>query len=264
MAREAERLNEKYLHFMRTGRPFVHLKLATSLDGKIATRSGDSRWIAGKASRRRAHEFRHESDAILVGSGTVKLDDPLLTDRSGLIRRRPLTRVVLDETLQTTSQSQLAKTAEQAPVIIFASADAEKTKIHGLESCGVCVVRDASNGRDLLSVLEQLGRRSLQSVLVEGGATVAAKFLDAGLINKVTFFIAPLIIGGREATSAIAGTGAEKMVNAVQLEEVEVIQRGRDLEITGYPVQKRDEGGRLKNEGKRHGDTETRRHGNKN
>src|SRR3984893_3880503 len=97
LAREAERLNEKYLHFMRTGRPFVHLKLAVSLDGKIATRTGDSRWIAGEQARARAHEFRHEYDAIMVGAGTVALDDPLLTDRSGARRRRLLTRIVMDE-----------------------------------------------------------------------------------------------------------------------------------------------------------------------
>src|SRR6185312_8842682 len=103
LANEAAQLNERYLHFMRTGRPFVHLKLAVSLDGKIATRTGDSRWIAGEEARARGQQFRHESDAILVGAGTVKLDDPLLTDRSGLPRRRSLVRVVLDERMQTSS-----------------------------------------------------------------------------------------------------------------------------------------------------------------
>src|SRR5882762_108295 len=101
LAAEAERLNEKYLHFIRTGRPFVHLKLAVSLDGKIATRTGDSRWIAGPEARARAHELRHDCDAIMVGAGTVVIDDPLLTDRSGNARRRPLVRVVLDDRLRT-------------------------------------------------------------------------------------------------------------------------------------------------------------------
>ena len=112
MAREATQLNEKYFHFMRTGRPFVHLKLALSLDGKIATRTGDSRWISGEESRARAHELRHEYDAILIGAGTALADNPLLTDRSGKPRRRPLVRVLLDESLQTDPESQLAQTAK--------------------------------------------------------------------------------------------------------------------------------------------------------
>ncbi len=120
LAREAQKLNEKYLHFMRTGRPFVHLKLATSLDGKIATRTGDSHWITGVESRKQAHELRHEYDAILIGAGTVVADDPLLTDRSGKKRGRPLVRVVLDETLRISPDSQLVTTANESPVIVFA------------------------------------------------------------------------------------------------------------------------------------------------
>ena len=248
MAREAERLNEKYLHFMRTGRPFVHLKLATSLDGKVATRTGDSRWITGAESRMRVHELRHEYDAILVGAGTAIADDPLLTDRSGRPRRRPLTRVVLDEDLRLSPESQLAKTAAEAPVVVFASANAEASRAGHLESRGVEIVRDESNGRDLLSLLEQLGGRLLQSVLIEGGAGIAGTFLHSGLVNKVTFFIAPMIIGGRAAPNAIGGTGAESLTDAIQLESVEVVQRGRDLEITGYPAKIKDEGGRMEDD----------------
>jgi diaminohydroxyphosphoribosylaminopyrimidine deaminase/5-amino-6-(5-phosphoribosylamino)uracil reductase len=245
MRREAERLNEKYLHFMRTGRPFVHLKLATSLDGKVATRTGDSRWITGEESRIRVHELRHEYDAILVGAGTARADNPLLTDRSGQPKRRPLTRVVLDEHLWLSPESQLAKTAAEAPVVIFTSANAETSKARPLESRGVEIVCDESNGRNLLTLLQQLGSRSLQSVLIEGGAGVAGRFLHAGLVNKVTFFIAPMIIGGREAPNAIGGTGAKSLADAVQLEDVAVVQHGRDLEITGYPARIRGEGGRI-------------------
>ena len=259
LAREAERLNEKYLHFMRTGRPFVHLKLATSLDGKVATRWGDSRWITGRESRMRVHELRHEYDAILVGAGTAKADNPLLTDRSGRPKRRPLTRVVLDEDLRLSPESQLAKTAAEAPVVLFTSANAEASKAGPLESSGVEIVRDESNGRDILSLLDQLGSRSLQSVLIEGGAGVAGKVLDAGLVNKVTFFIAPMIIGGRGAPNAIGGTGAKSLADAVQLEDVEVAPHGRDLEITGYPAKIRDQGGRLEDENvPRRRDMETR------
>ena len=210
MREEAERVNEAYLHFMTTGLPFVHLKLAVSLDGKIATRTGDARWITGPEARARAHELRHDYDAILVGAGTATTDDPLLTDRSGLPRRRPLVRVVLANKLRLSPDSQLARTAPEGPVIVIGNAD-------------------------LSAVLKELAARSLQSVLVEGGATVAGEFVEAGLVNKVTFFIAPKIVGGIAAPSAIGGPGIEKMSDALELERVRVVQRGKDIEVTGYP-----------------------------
>jgi diaminohydroxyphosphoribosylaminopyrimidine deaminase/5-amino-6-(5-phosphoribosylamino)uracil reductase len=242
LTREAEKLNEKYLHFMRTERPFVHLKLAASLDGKIATRTGDSRWITGAESRVRTHELRQEYDAILIGAGTVLADDPLLTDRSGKKRRRPLVRVLLDETLKIPLNSQLVKSASESPVLIFAG-DSASPKSEALESAGIEVVRDAANGRDLLAILKELGQRTVQSVLIEGGANVAGNFLGAGLVNKVSFFIAPLIIGGREAPSAVGGKGAETLMDAFELQDVAINQRGRDVEVTGYPRTRiKDEG----------------------
>ena len=246
LASEAERLNEKYLHFMRTGRPFVHLKLAVSLDGRIATRTGDSRWITGPEARARAHELRHESDAVMVGAGTVALDDPMLTDRSTKPRRRPLVRVVLDERLQTSAASRLALTGQEAPVLLFAGVpsdtSAAREAIAALETHGVEVIRDEAGGRNVLRVLEELGRRSIQSVLVEGGGGVAGAFVDAGLVNKVTFFVAPVIIGGREALGAVGGAGVERMADALRLKDVEINQHGSDVEITGYPTESKDEG----------------------
>lgn len=210
LADEATQTNEAYLHFMRTGLPFVHLKLAVSLDGKIATRTGDSRWVSGPESLARAHELRHESDAIMIGAKTAAIDDPLLTDRSGLPRRRPLIRVLLGQESVLSPDSQLARSAsEEAPVLVLE---------------GEAVV-----------ILKELADRSVQSVLVEGGSGVAGKLMDAGLVNKVTFFVAPKIVGGAGAPSAIGGSGVEKMADAWELDRVTVVQRGKDLEISGYP-----------------------------
>lgn len=233
MTQEASRLNEKYLHFMRTGRPFVHLKMAMSLDGKIATRTGDSRWITGETARARVHELRHEYDAIMIGIGTAQADDPLLTDRSNRARRLPLLRVVLDENLQLSPESQLARTTADAPVLVFTG---EKNQSEPLKQHGVEIA--ALPGRNLEVVLDTLGQRGVQSLLLEGGAGVAGKFLDAGLVNKVSMFIAPMIVGGKEAPGVIGGTGAEKIADALRLNDVEVIDRAGDLEVTGYPAAK--------------------------
>ena len=235
MAHEAAKQNEKYFHFMKTGRPFVHLKLATSLDGKIATRSGDSRWITGEPARARGQELRHEYDAILVGAGTAMADDPLLTDRSGLPRRRPLVRVVLDDRLQLTPESKLANTAADSPVLVFGGPNIDLRRKSELEQKGVEILNEPQSSRDLLQVLDELGKRSLHSLFVEGGANVAGALLEAGLVNKVTFFIAPRLIGGREAPGAIGGQGVERISEAIDLEEVEITPRGVDFEITGYP-----------------------------
>ncbi|MFN2497581.1 MAG: bifunctional diaminohydroxyphosphoribosylaminopyrimidine deaminase/5-amino-6-(5-phosphoribosylamino)uracil reductase RibD [Pyrinomonadaceae bacterium] len=235
LAREAHQLNEKYLHFMATGLPFVHLKLASSLDGKIATRTGESQWISGPESRARVHELRHEYDAILVGVGSALADDPLLTDRSGKQRRRPLVRILLDQTLNIPLSARLVTTTAEAPLIIFAGKDSETSQLDLLRSAGVEVVSDKANGRDLRAVLTELGRRSIQSVLVEGGATVAGNLLEAGLVNKASFFLAPIIIGGRDAAGAIGGTGPERLVDALKLHHVEIARHGQDIEVTGYP-----------------------------
>jgi len=150
---------------------------------------------------------------------------------------------VLDEPLRLSPESQLARTATDAPLLVFTGRSVKRGKTEPLESRGVEIIRDDANGRDLFSLLEELAGRSLQSVLIEGGASVAGKFLDAGLVDKVTFFIAPMIIGGREAPNAIGGRGAEKLIEAVQLRDVEMVQRGVDVEITGYPVRRmKDEG----------------------
>jgi diaminohydroxyphosphoribosylaminopyrimidine deaminase/5-amino-6-(5-phosphoribosylamino)uracil reductase len=233
LAEDAARVNEAYIHYMRTSRPFVHLKMAVSLDGKIATRTGDSRWVTGPESRARAHELRHQYDAIMIGIGTAAKDDPLLTDRSDSPRRLQLVRIVLDEQLLLPAQSRLVQTVNDAPVIVIAGTGADEARVQELESRGVEIVR--KDNRDPFDVLDELGRRSVQSVLLEGGSGIAGRFIDAGLVNKVTFFVAPKIVGGSEAPSAVGGTGVALMKDALQLEDVVVTQRGNDIEVTGYP-----------------------------
>jgi len=231
---EAARQNEKFIHWHKTGRPFVHLKMATSLDGHIATRTGDSRGITGEESLKKVHRLRHEYDAILIGANTAVLDNPSLTDRSGKSRRRKLTRVVLDNSLRISPNSQLVLTAKEAPTVIFTdSNDVEKIKL--LKDEGVEIVRIAEGGRNLFGVLQELGKRDLQSVLVEGGTEIAGAFFDAKLIDKVTFFIAPIIIGGRNAPMAIGGQGAQQISSAMRLRGVEIVKHNEDLEICGYP-----------------------------
>jgi diaminohydroxyphosphoribosylaminopyrimidine deaminase/5-amino-6-(5-phosphoribosylamino)uracil reductase len=231
---EAERQNEKYIHWHKAKRPFVHLKMAISLDGRIATRTGDARWITGEESRKKSHELRAEYDAILIGANTATVDNPSLTDRSGRQRRRKLVRVVLDNTLKLSPNSQLVLTARETPTIVFTDNETDE-KIKLLKDEGVEVVRIAEGGRNLFGVLQELGRRNLQSVLVEGGTNVAGAFCDAKLIDKISFFIAPIVIGGRDAPAAIGGQGAQVLASAMRLRDVEIVKHGEDLEICGYP-----------------------------
>ncbi len=242
MEDEATQLNESYIHFMRTGRPFVHLKMAVSLDGKVATATGDSRWITSEESRHRVHELRHQYDAIMVGGGTVRTDDPLLTDRSGRKRRRPLVRVVIEQYLHLSPESQLAQTTDAGPVLIFAHEDPDSETLEALQSRGVEVICQEASVLDFTNILEELSKRSIQSVLVEGGPLLAGLMLEASVVDKVTFFVAPIIIGSQDAPSAIGGSGVEKINEAPRLDRVAVTQHGRDVEISGYPRKSKDEG----------------------
>jgi diaminohydroxyphosphoribosylaminopyrimidine deaminase/5-amino-6-(5-phosphoribosylamino)uracil reductase len=231
LAEEAERLNEKFICWHKKGRPFVHLKLATSLDGRISLSGSVSTALSGEASLERVHELRHEYEAILIGGNTAFVDDPALTDRSGKGRRRPLIRVVLDNRLRLPLESRLVKSASETPTLVFTnSADLErKTR---LRDAGVDVVE--LDARDLVAVLGQLRQREIQSVLVEGGTSVAGAFCDARLVDKVSFIVAPRIIGGSEAPHAIGGKGAAAIGDALTLKQLSINHLGDDIEITGY------------------------------
>jgi diaminohydroxyphosphoribosylaminopyrimidine deaminase/5-amino-6-(5-phosphoribosylamino)uracil reductase len=232
LAREAALLNEKFIHWHKTKRPFVHLKLAMSLDGRISLQSSVSTTLSGKESAKRVQDLRHEHDAILVGGNTAFVDNPSLTDRSGKPRRRKLARVILDNRLRIPLDSTLVSTANDAPVLVFSNST-DEAKIQLLTEKGVDVVRE--DARDLRAVLDELGRRELQSLLVEGGTEVAGAFCDAKLVDKLTFIAAPIVIGGHDAPAAIGGNGANSLENAMRLRDLQITRHGDDFEFTGYP-----------------------------
>lgn len=230
---EAAKLNEKFCVWHQKQRPFVHLKLAMSLDGRISLKNSVSTILSGKESAKKVQDFRHEHDAILVGGNTALVDNPNLTDRSGKPRRRKLVRIILDNRLQVPVESALAETAKEIPTIVFSnSTDGEKISV--LQSKGVEVV--GQNARELDAVLDELKKREIQSILVEGGTEIAGAFVDAKLVDKISLMIAPIIIGGHDAPLAIGGHGATKLTQALKLKDIEVVKHDEDLEITGYPI----------------------------
>jgi len=231
---EGAALNERFICWHKKQRPFVHLKMAMSLDGRISVDNSVSSALSGEAARSRVQELRHEHDAILVGGNTAAVDDPSLTDRSGRPRRRALVRVVLDNRLQIPLGSTLVATAGETPTIVVTNSR-DHAKIADLRARSVDVIELELGGRDLSGVLAEMKRREIQSVLVEGGTEIAGAFVEAKLVDKVTFLIAPLLIGGREAPAAIGGLGAASIADAVQLTDMNIIQLGGDIEITGYP-----------------------------
>lgn len=235
LKREADKLNEKFCHWHKANRPFVHLKLAQSVDGRISLDRTVSTGLTSAEARAAVQDLRHEYDAILIGGNTAAVDNPNLTDRSGKKRRRPLVRVVLDNSLQIIASNNLIETAAQIPTIVFTN-NRNPEKIELLQSKRVEVVQSESGGRDLRAVLHELKKRDLQSVLVEGGTTIAGAFVDARLVDKFSFFVAPLVVGGERAPVAIGGAGANSLSAATKLKNVEIKSHGADIEITGYPA----------------------------
>ncbi len=228
-------LNEAYFKFITTGVPFVVAKFAASLDGKIATRGGDTRWITGEAARREAHHLRARSDAVMVGIGTVQADDPQLTARDEQDRplpRQPL-RVIVDSTGRTPANSRLLQ--EPGPVLV-AGARIPQGRAKALTRAGAEVVQFPSEDGsvDLKAVLAFLGQRDVTSVLVEGGSALLGSFFDQGQVDKVVAFIAPLIIGGQSATPAVGGQGKATLAEALRLQDVKVQVLGEDTMVVGY------------------------------
>src|SRR5919204_6235309 len=228
-AHAAERLNRFYRKQRTTGRPFVTAKWAMTLDGKVATTTGESRWISSEESRRQAHALRHEHDAVLVGVGTILVDDPQLTARGEDWYRQPL-RIVVDSRLRTPADARVA-----GPNTVIATVTADPHRKRQLESKGVEVLEIAptDDGRvDMREVMRLLGERPLLSVLVEGGPQVHGALFDAGLADAAAIFIAPLVLGGA-APTALAGRGITALTDAYRLKQISLRQLGPDVMITG-------------------------------
>ena len=227
----AARLNEFYVKHRLTGRPFVTAKFAMTLDGKIATRTGESRWITNEESRANAHRLRHIHDAILVGVDTVIADDPELSVRlEGAESRQPL-RVVVDSQLR----------IRQSARIVGANTLIATTRQGRVGAAEVVRLPAAPDGRvSLPALLDELGGRGLLSVLVEGGSEVHASFFGEGLVDKVYAYVAPRLIGGRDAPGPLGGKGAEHLAGSTLLRELDFTRLGDDLLITGYVDVHRD------------------------
>jgi diaminohydroxyphosphoribosylaminopyrimidine deaminase/5-amino-6-(5-phosphoribosylamino)uracil reductase len=235
---ECEALNAPFVKWIRRGVPWVTLKLATSLDGRIATRTGASQWITSVASRARVQALRAAVDAVMVGSRTVRADDPRLTVREGETprARQPL-RVVVDRALATPPEARLLR--ETGRALVATTVDAPAAAEAALVAAGAEVVRVAAAGDgavDLVALLEGLAKRDVLHVLVEGGGGLAGALLDRDLVDEVVWFVAPVILGGAGAVPAVGGVGAATLQDAVRLAGVHVERAGPDLVVTGRPV----------------------------
>jgi len=222
-AEEAAKLNEPFLHFMRTGRPLVTLKTAITLDGKISAPDDNRGWITSTRARAHVQQLRHDHDAILTGIGTVLADDPALTDRSGLPRQRPLLRIVLDSLLRIPLDSQMVRGAQNDLAIVTTSASsADRRKL--AEDRGIEVlVLDGPGGRvDLRAVVEWLGRKQYLSLMIEAGSKINWTALESGCVDRIFFYYGPKILGGLEALPLAGGIGRRRRADAIRIHKVTI------------------------------------------
>jgi diaminohydroxyphosphoribosylaminopyrimidine deaminase/5-amino-6-(5-phosphoribosylamino)uracil reductase len=236
---EAEELNKAYLHWIATQRPYVTLKAGMTLDGKIATASGDAKWITGKRSREEVHRLRREVDAVLVGVGTVVSDDPALTARIGphlktLASRQPL-RVIVDSRLRIPMKAQVLFRQERAKTVVATTESAIISRKRALTERGIEVLTLSSvQGKVALpALMHELGQRGVTSVLLEGGGELNAAMLKANLVQRVCLYMAPVLLGGDDAKGVIGGKSPARLASALNLRNVTVRLIERDLVVEG-------------------------------
>jgi diaminohydroxyphosphoribosylaminopyrimidine deaminase/5-amino-6-(5-phosphoribosylamino)uracil reductase len=234
----ARRLNEAFVHFHTTGIPFVTLKAAMTLDGKIAARTGDSKWITGPRARRYVHLLRARSGAVMVGIGTLLADDAQLTARlPGITLPRQPLRIVVDSRLRTPPDCAAVRLATpETPLLIATRESVDADRARALLRPGVEIVpfrSDAAGRVALLPLFEELGKRQIISVWVEGGGELHASLLQVGRAHKALFFIAPKLLGGRDAPTPVEGIGPGLMVEAIPLDSLTVHRFGPDIALEG-------------------------------
>lgn len=232
---EAIALNEAYIKHRTTSLPLVILKSAMSLDGKIATRTGNAKWITGEPSRAYAHKIRRQVDAIVVGANTVRVDDPRLSARSGCRSYFP-TRIVVTNSGNVSVDAKLF--SEPGCSIIAASKHADRQLLRKLEQQGARIItlEDYAGRASIADLMRQLGEMGCLSVLIEGGGELAASALEERVVDKALFFYAPRIIGGRDAVGAVGGLGAIDVAHAITLDRMRVRRFGEDIAVEGYIV----------------------------
>jgi diaminohydroxyphosphoribosylaminopyrimidine deaminase / 5-amino-6-(5-phosphoribosylamino)uracil reductase len=234
-AESCREMNAAFMTWAVTGRPLVTLKLATSLDGKVATATGESQWISGPDSREIVHRWRADCDAVAVGIGTALADDPSLTARGVEGPVRQPARVVFDSRARLPLTSALVQGADAPPVIVVVGPEAPPENVSALMRSGVDVISTGSVDRTeaIGEALAALGEREIQSVLVEGGAGLAASLLAANAVDRVAWFVAPILIGGTAAPGAVGDPGALALADAPRLDDVDIARVGDDVLITG-------------------------------
>ncbi len=233
LAGQARLLNQGFRKHARTGRPWVLFKSAMTLDGKVATEAGDSKWISGEPSRGVTHRWRASVDAVAVGIGTALTDDPELTARVEGVHRQPR-RVVFDSTARLPSSSQLIGAASEFPLTVVVSRAAPRADTDALEATGVHVIVATGENEParVRSALDQLGDLQVASLLLEGGPHLAGAFLDAGEVDEVRLFLAPLLLGGRTARDPLEGEGVERIAEAIRALTLDCERVGEDLLIS--------------------------------
>ena len=233
---EAKRLNEVFLKYISTGKPFVILKTGMSLDGKIATRTGDSRWITNEKSRAYVHQIRNQVDAIMVGIGTILKDDPQLTTRLPNGQGSDPVRVIVDSSAQIPVSCKVLNQESSAETIIATTTKASPEKLSLLSAKGarILVIEEKNGHVNMHKLMEELGKLEITSLLVEGGSSINGAVIRDKLVDKVFFFIAPKIIGGEKAPSPIGGIGVETMKEVIKLKDYQMRPIDSDFLVEGY------------------------------
>ena len=235
---ECRRLNEAYIKFVTTRRPFVLLKIAATLDGWMATSSGNSKWITGPTARRYVHRLRQASDAVMVGVGTVIKDDPLLTARDVVSSKRQPLRIVVDTGLRSPLDAKIFTSAGDIPTTVVVGMNCKTTaKLKSLEKMGVSIVRCPVKGAviDLNALMDILGGMEIQSLLVEGGARLNYSLIREKLVDKIKIFLAPKVLAGGDGLPIFFGKGPGRIEDCLNLKELSIRRFDHDLLVTAYP-----------------------------